>query len=103
MTAGDTESRWKPVRRRGVGCFSSQTTVLGEVSFLEPAGEREKVREQQPTLCLQQMLPRGDVAHLALPLGLASRPLAPRGCRIERCRPCWAGDRGAEAQPSRVA
>lgn len=87
MTAGDTESRWKPVRRRRLGCFSSQTTFLGEVSFLEPAGEREKVREQQPTLCLLQMLSRGDVAHLGLPLGLASRPLAPRRCRIERCRP----------------
>ena len=60
-----------------VACFSSQTTFLGEVSFLEPAGEREEVGEQQPTLCLLQTLSRGDVAHLGLPLGLASRPLAP--------------------------
>lgn len=48
MTAGDTESGWKPVRRRRVGCFFRQNAFLGEVSFLEPAKEREKVREQQP-------------------------------------------------------
>ena len=39
------------------------------------------------TLCLLQMLSHGDMAYLGLPRGLARRPLAPRCCRIERCRP----------------